>query len=119
MNDERVFRESEVPAEGNANCHKEQVCQSERHHIFPLEGEQLVNSNSWESPLEPNDNKGNEECLPKEPHRRRNPIHNHVEAIPTGNMKRHPSTEEHQRSNAGNDEEVEIFGKIEETEVNT
>ncbi len=40
-----------------------------------------------------------------------------VEGIPTGDVQRHPATEEKQRRNACHDEQVEVFREIEETEV--
>ena len=42
-----------------------------------------------------------------------------VERFPTGDVERHPTTEEEQRCHAGNDEEVEVLGEVEETEVDT
>jgi len=34
-------------------------------------------------------------------------------------MKWHPASEEHESGYAGNDEKIQIFSKIEETEMNT
>ena len=42
-----------------------------------------------------------------------------VEAIPAGNMKRHPASEEEERCHTRNNEKVKVLGKIEETEMDT
>ena len=42
-----------------------------------------------------------------------------VEGIPSGDVERHPATEEEEGSDTCHNKEVEIFSKIEESEVDT
>ena len=39
--------------------------------------------------------------------------------VPAGNMERHPAAKEKQRGHTADNKQVEIFGKVEETEMDT
>ena len=108
-----------MPTESYEESHENEIGEGERHQIFPLEGEHLVDSDAGESPLEPDDYKRDEESLCEEPYGSGDSHHNVVETFPSRDNKGHPATEEHEGSNAGDDKEVEVFSEIEESEVDT
>lgn len=110
---------AEIPALPDDYHHQGEVEEVDRQQIFPFEREKLVDTQTRISPLEPDDYKGENESFEEEPYDRGDIAHDFVESVPSGNAERHPAAEEHQSGDAGHNEQVQIFGQIEESEVNT
>ena len=108
-----------MPSECDDANHQSEVKQADGEQVFPFEGEQLVDTQTGESPLEPNDDERQADSLGDKPNGSGNIIHYGIEAVPASDVERHPAAEEQQRGNAGNDKQVEVFGQIEETEMDT
>ena len=109
----------DIPAEHHNGNHQHEVEQVDGEEVFPLQLQKLVDTQTGEGPLEPYYHERDKERFAKEPHNRGYVAHNLVETVPSLNAERHPAAEEHQRGHAGDDEQVEVFGKIEETEMDT
>ncbi len=99
--------------------HQNEVYQVDRQKVLPFEREQLVDTQTGECPLEPDDDKRQHYGLGDKPQGSGNKPHDMVEAIPTGHLERHPAAEEKEGGDACNDKEVEVLGEIEEAEVDT
>ena len=83
-----------MPVEYDDEHHECEVHHIDGQEVFPLEGEQVVDSEAGECPLEPDDDERENESFAKEPNDRRDIVHDMVESFPTGDMERHPAAEE-------------------------
>ena len=108
-----------MPAEGDDAHHQGEVEEIDGKEILPLERKELVDSQTGESPLEPNDDERKRDGLADKPDGSGNIVHHGVETVPTGNVEGHPAAEEEEGCHACHDKEIEVFGEVEEAEVNT
>ena len=103
--------------EDDNDDHQQQVRQTDGHEVFPFERQDLVDAQAREGPLDPHQEPDDEEGLAEEPHEARNPVHDGIEALPAGDVQRHPAAEEDRGGNAGDDEQVDELGDVEQSEV--
>ena len=103
----------------NDDYHQHQVDKVDWQQVFPFERQQLVDTQTGECPLKPDDDERQGECLEDKPYYAGDVVHDGVEAVPTGEVEGHPAAEEKEGGNTRHDEEVEILGEVEEAEVHT
>ena len=110
---------SECESEAYAECHEDEQSHGNGNEVFPLEGKNLVDTQTGESPALPEEEEEYEEHLCEEPYETGNHSHHLVEPVESGNDERSPASEEDGRGHSGADKEVEVFGKIVVAEVHT
>ena len=88
-----------MPAHQHYKGHYQYVNKVNWQQVLPLQGKQLVNSQSWKCPFEPHHQEDYKKCLAYIPYKRRNKIHYMVKPFPATNMKWHPAPEKDSCSN--------------------
>ena len=110
---------SDLPSEGYDASHKGKVEKAKRQEIFPFKRKHLVDTQTGECPFKP-DNHGREsDGFADEPDNRGDVVHNVVERVPAWDVERQPASEEKKCGGTGDDEKIQVFSQIEESEVNT
>ena len=102
----------------HSNSHNHQIDESQRHEVLPLQLQNLVDTQTWERPLDPHQNPNQEEGLTHKPHDTGDVVHHSIEGLYT-NVHRRPTTEEYRSGNTCDDEEVEELSEVEEAEAHT
>lgn len=113
-----LFYELKRQAESHASCHHRKGQEHARHEILPLEGQDLIDTQTGESPASPHQHPDDKQCLAGEPDETRNIVHHGVEATDT-DVQRCPSSKEDGSSETRDDDEVQILSKIEVAEAHT
>ena len=98
-----------MPSFNGYQRHHQYIHHTDRQQVFPLQVQQLVDPQPWESPPEPHDHEDEEEGFPKEPNWRRDVIHYMIEPFPVANMEWHPSSKEQRSANGTNNEHIDIL----------
>ena len=99
--------------------HQSEIKEIDWKKILPFKRQELVDTQTGECPLEPDDDVRKENSLTYKPYRSGDIIHYGVETVPTGNMEGHPATEEQQCCYTRYDKKVKVFSEVEESEVDT
>ena len=101
----------------NDDDHQQKIDQADRYEVFPFERQDLVDAQAREGPLDPHQQQDHEEGLAEEPDEARDVVHHRVEALPAGNVQRHPTAEKDRGRNTRDDEQIDELGDVEQAEV--
>lgn len=99
--------------------HQQQIDQPDRYQVFPLQRQNLVHAQAREGPFDPHQQPDDEERLAEEPDEARNVVHDGIETLPAGDVQRHPAAEEDRGGYTRDDEQIDEFGHVEQTEMHT
>ena len=103
----------------NHQGHEDEIDHADWHEVFPLERENLVDSQTREGPAQPHQKEHDEEGLADEPYGAGDVVHHHVESLEACNVQRCPTAQEDGGGHTSTDEEVEVFCQIIIAEVHT
>ena len=84
----------EVPTECHNYSHENQVDETQRHEVFPLELKYLVDTQTGECPAHPHKQPYHGECLAEEPYDAGDEVEDVVNGL-YADVERSPTTEEH------------------------